>query len=295
MPPRPADMPPALSDLLDLMDLEYIEENIFRGGNRNLGSRRVFGGQVLAQALVAARRTVDEDREAHSVHAYFILPGDIGAPIVYDVDRIRDGGSFTTRRIRAIQHGRPIFNLSMSFHRPEEGHEHQDPMPTGYPGPDELPDELDLLRQEADRFPEAIRPIVLQDRPFHFRPIDPVTLFDPEPRPARRAAWFKTTAPLPDDLATHQALLAYASDHGFLPTALRPHGLSWVQRDMQVASLDHTLWFHRPFRVDEWLLYVDESPSAYGARGFIRGAIYQADGTLVASAAQEGLMRQRKG
>jgi len=287
-------MKAALRDLLSLIDLEYIEENIYRGQNRNLGSKRVFGGQVLAQALVAARRTVEAEREAHSLHAYFILPGDIEAPIVYDVDRIRDGGSFTTRRVRAIQHGRPIFNLSMSFHRPEPGHEHQDPMPHGLPGPEGLRDELDLLREQADRFPEHIRPLVLQERPFRFRPLDPVSLFGPEQREPRRAVWFRAADQLGDDLATHQALLAYASDHGLLPTALRPHGLSWVQREMQVASLDHVLWFHRPFRVDEWMLYVNDSPSAGGARGFTRGAVYQEDGTLVASVAQEGLMRYRE-
>lgn len=286
-------MRPALRALLDLLDLEYIEENIYRGQNRNLGSKRVFGGQVLAQALVAARRTVDPERVAHSLHAYFILPGDIEVPIVYDVDRIRDGGSFTTRRVRAIQHGRPIFNLSMSFHRPEPGHEHQDPMPTGLPGPEELPDELDLLREQAEFFPEDVRPIVLQERPFEFRPVDPVRLFHPERREPRRAVWLRATDRIGDDLAVHQALLAYASDHGLLPTALRPHGLSWVQPDMQVASLDHVIWFHRPFRVDEWLLYVNDSPSAAGARGFTRGAVYRRDGTLVASVAQEGLMRQR--
>jgi acyl-CoA thioesterase II len=286
-------MSKALQALIDLLDLEYIEENIFRGRNRFLGSRRVFGGQVLAQALAAARRTVDPERIVHSLHAYFILPGDVEAPIVYDVDRIRDGGSFTTRRIRAIQHGRPIFNMSASFHRPEPGHEHQDPMPEDLPGPDELTDELDLIRGMADRFPPEVRDAVVQDRPFHFRPVDPVSLFEPAKRPPRHAVWFKTVSPLPDDLALHRELLAYASDHGLLPTALRPHGLSWIYPNMQVASLDHTLWFHRPLRMDEWLLYDLESPVATGARGFTRGSIFQQDGTLVASVAQEGLMRVR--
>jgi acyl-CoA thioesterase II len=288
-------MSQALQELIDLLDLEYIEENIFRGRNRFLGSRRVFGGQVLAQALAAARRTVDPERIVHSLHAYFILPGDIETPIVYDVDRIRDGGSFTTRRIRAIQHGRPIFNMSASFHRPEPGHEHQDPMPEDLPGPDDLTDELDLIRGMAEQFPEDIREVVIQERPFHFRPIDPVSLFRPEKRPPSHAVWFKTVAPLPDDPALHRELVAYASDHGLLPTALRPHGLSWIYPNMQVASLDHTLWFHRPLRVDEWLLYVLESPVATGARGFTRGSIFQQDGTMVASVAQEGLMRVREG
>ncbi len=287
-------MDDSLTPMLNLLDLEYIEENIFRGQNRNLGSPRVFGGQVLAQALVAARRTVDEERIAHSVHAYFILPGDIEAPIIYDVDRIRDGGSFTTRRVRAIQHGRPIFNMSASFHRPEPGHEHQDTHPPEVPDPEDLPDELELIRSIADRFPDKVRDAVTQDRPFLVRPIDPVDMFRPAEKPPRNAYWFKTTGPLPDDLATHQALLAYASDHSLLPTALRPHRLSWIYPNMQVASLDHALWMHCPFRADEWLLYVMESPFAGGARGFTRGMIYQRDGSLVASVAQEGLMRLRE-
>jgi acyl-CoA thioesterase II len=287
-------MPPALQAMLDVLDLEYIEENIFRGENRNLGSRRVFGGQVLAQALVAANRTVEPERVAHSLHAYFILPGDIEAPIVYDVDRIRDGGSFTTRRVRAIQHGRPIFNMSASYHRPEEGHEHQSITPPDVPGPDDLPDEIDLIRGIADRFPEQVRGAVTQDRPFHVRPVDPVDLFRPEEREPRHAYWLKTVGPLPDDPAVHRALLAYASDHGLLPTALRPHRLTWIHPNMQVASLDHVVWFHRSFRADEWLLYAMESPTATGARGFTRGSIYTRDGTLVASVAQEGLMRVRE-
>ena len=286
-------MRPALRDLLDLLDLEKIEDNIFRGFNRNLGSKRVFGGQVLAQALVAAARTVEADRVAHSLHAYFILPGDIEAPLVYDVDRIRDGGSFTTRRIRAIQHGAPIFNMSASFQRVETGHEHQTAMPD-VPGPDGLASEISMLRAIADRIPEPLRATYTQDRPFEFRPIDPVNPFAPEPRKPEHAVWFRAVDALPDDLAVHQSLLAYASDHGLLPTALRPHSLSWLQRDLQIASLDHAMWFHRPFRADDWLLYVMESPSAAGARGFTRGSVYTQDGALVASVTQEGLMRLRE-
>ena len=246
---------------------------------------------MLAQALVAAGRTVNDERIAHSLHAYFILPGDIEAPLVYDVDRIRDGGSFTTRRIRAIQHGTPIFNLSASFQRVETGHEHQAPMPD-VPGPDGLTSEIEMLRAIADRIPEPIRATYTQDRPFEFRPVAPVDPFAPERRPHEHAVWFRAVDRLPDDLAVHQSLLAYASDHGLLPTALRPHGLSWLQPDLQIASLDHAMWFHRPFRADEWLLYAMESPSAAGARGFTRGSVYQ-DGALVASVAQEGLMRLR--
>ena len=284
-------MRPALQDLLALLDLERIEENIFRGTNRNLGSRRVFGGQVLAQALVAASRTVEAERPVHSLHAYFILPGDIAAPIVYDVDRIRDGGSFTTRRIRAIQHGRPIFNMSASFHGQESGHEHQEDAPTDLPGPDGLPSEIELLRALADRIPEHLRDVYLQERPFEFRPVDPVSPFAPEAKAPHHAVWFRTVDDLPADDTVHRAVLAYASDHGLLPTALRPHALSWAQPDLQIASLDHALWFHRSFRADRWLLYVTDSPNAAGARGFTRGSVYQ-NGALVASVAQEGLMRQ---
>lgn len=285
-------MSAALDALLALFDLERIEENIFRGENRNVGSRRVFGGQVLAQALTAAARTVEPERIAHSVHAYFILPGDLAAPIVYDVDRIRDGGSFTTRRVRAIQHGRPIFNLSASFHIEEPGAEHQTDAPAGLPGPDALPSELDLLHAVAHLIPEELRPVLTQERPFDFRPADPVNPLAPEPKPPRHAVWLRTVADLPDDPTTHRACLAYASDHGLLQVALRPHALSWLHPDVQVASLDHALWFHRPFRADRWLLYTMDSPTAAGARGFTRGAVYQ-DGRLVASVAQEGLMRQR--
>lgn len=288
----------ALDALLALFDLERIEENIYRGENRNIGSRRVFGGQVLAQALTAAARTVEAERIAHSVHAYFILPGDLGAPIVYDVDRIRDGGSFTTRRVRAIQHGRPIFNLSASFHRDEAGPEHQaEPGagggPEGVPGPDGLPSEIELLHAIAHLIPEPLRAVLTQERPFEFRPTDPVNPFAPEPKAPQHAYWLRARGELPDVPAMHRACLAYVSDHGLLPVALRPHAFSWLEPDVQVTSLDHALWFHRPFRVDRWLLYTMESPTAAGARGFVRGSVYQ-EGRLVASVAQEGLMRQRK-
>ncbi|MEM1044044.1 MAG: acyl-CoA thioesterase II [Bacteroidota bacterium] len=284
-------MRPALDALLGVLDLEYIEENIFRGTNRNLGSKRVFGGQVLAQALVAAYRTLEVERVLHSLHAYFILPGDIEAPLVYDVDRIRDGGSFTTRRVRAIQHGAPIFNMSASFQRAETGKEHQTARPD-LPGPDGLTSEIDRVRAVADRIPEPLRAPYTQDRPFEFRPVDPVDAFEPEARPPHHAIWLRAVDRLPDDPAVHQSLLAYASDHGLLLTALRPHRLSFLQPDLQLASLDHAMWFHHPFRADEWLLYVLDSPSASGGRGFTRGAVYQGD-TLVASVVQEGLMRLR--
>jgi len=282
-------------DLLDLLDLEPIEQNIYRGRNRDIGTGRVFGGQVLSQALVAARRTVDDDdppREAHSLHAYFILAGDLKAPIVYFVDTLRDGGSFTTRRVTAIQHGRAIFNLSASFHRAEEGIEHQAEAPEA-PDPETLTPELDRIRARAHLIPEEVRGVLTQDRPLDFRPVDPPDLLDPEPASPLRRAWVKTTGPLPDDPLIHQATLAYASDYGLLATVLQPHGLTVRDPRLQVASLDHALWFHRPFRMDEWLLYEVDSPVAAGARGFARGRVFTREGVLVASSAQEGLTRVR--
>ena len=281
-----------IEELLALLDLEPLEVNIYRGRNRDIGTGRVFGGQVMAQALVAARRTVDQPREAHSLHGYFILPGDLSAPIVYFVDRLRDGGSFTTRRVTAIQHGRAIFNLSASFHVAEDGREHQAPMPEA-PDPDTLAPELALIREMAERIPESLRPVLTQDRPIDFRPVAPVDPFRAEQRRPERRVWLKALGHLPDDPLVHQAVLAYASDHGLLPTALLPHGIAFRSPGLQMASLDHALWFHRPFRADEWLLYVMDSPTAAGARGFTRGAVYTREGSLVASVAQEGLIRER--
>lgn len=285
-------MESTIDELLALLALEPLEVNIYRGRNRDLGTGRVFGGQVFAQALVAARRTVEDQREAHSVHGYFILPGDLAAPIVYFVDRLRDGNSFTTRRVTAIQHGQAIFNLSASFHKDEPGLEHQNTMPE-VPAPEELAPELELIREMADRIPESLRPVLTQDRPLDFRPVVPSDPFRAQKRPPIRHVWFRAVAPLPDDRITHQAVLAYASDYGLLPTALQPHGVPFRSRELQLASLDHALWMHRPFRADDWLLYAVESPAAGGARGFVRGSIYTRDGTLVASVAQEGLMRLR--
>jgi acyl-CoA thioesterase II len=279
-----------VKDLLQLIDLEPIEHNIYRGHNRDIGSGRVFGGQVLAQALVAAQRTVEEGRVAHSLHGYFILPGDLEIPIVYFVDRLRDGRSFTTRRVTAIQHGRAIFNLSASFHVEESGLEHQLDPPEA-PEPESLVPELDRIRAVADRIPSDVRGVLTQDRPVDFRVVDPPDLFDPPPHPPRRQMWFRAMGPVPDELLLHQAVLAYASDYGLLSTVLQPHGLTTRSAGMQVASLDHALWFHRPLRVDDWLLYCMDSPAAAGARGFARGSIFTRDGVLVASSAQEGLTR----
>jgi acyl-CoA thioesterase-2 len=281
-----------LTELLELLDLEPLEVNIYRGRNRDIGSTRVFGGQVFAQALVAARRTVDEAREAHSVHGYFILPGDLSAPIVYFVDRLRDGTSFATRRVTAIQHGQAIFNLSASFHRVESGLEHQLDMPD-VPPPDSLPSELSLIRGIADRIPERYRATWTQDRPIDFRPIDPVDLFIPEVRAPLRRFWFRAQGEMPDEPLLHQAVLAYASDYSLITTALLPHGVPFRAPALQLASLDHALWLHRPFRADEWLLYSIDSPVSHSARAFARGSIFTQSGELVASVAQEGLVRLR--
>ena len=287
-------MDSTLKALLELLDLEQIEENIYRGQNRDIGSGRVYGGQVLAQALVAAQRTVEPERRPHSMHGYFILPGDVAAPIVYFVDRLRDGKSFTTRQVTGIQHGRAIFNLSASFQIDEPGPEHQSTMPDA-PPPENLAREIDLIRARADRLPDSLRQVLTQDRPIDFRPARPVDPFAPEDREPFRLLWLKAESSMGDDLIEHMAVLAYASDYGLLGTALLPHGLTFQRPNFQAASLDHSLWFHRPFRVDDWLLYVMDSPSASGARGFSRGSIYTRDGRLVASTAQEGLTRVRGG
>ncbi len=277
-------------DLLHLLDLEPIEVNIYRGQNRDIGTGRVFGGQVLAQGLVAARRTVEEDRDAHSVHGYFILPGDLDAPIVYFVERLRDGKSFATRRVTAIQHGRAIFNMSASFQVREPGPEHQEQMPA-VPPPEAVEPELDLIRGIAERIPESLRPVLTQDRPLDFRVVDPVDPFRPAPRPPFRYMWVRVNGEMPDETLANQAVLAYASDYGLLATALLPHGLSIRQRGVQVATLDHTIWFHRPFHMDDFMLIAMDSPAAHGARGFARASIFTRDGRLVASLAQEGLTR----
>lgn len=281
------------TDLVALLELEPIEHNIYRGQNRDIGTGRLYGGQVLAQALVAAQRTVQEGRPVHSMHGYFILAGDLDVPVVYFVDRLRDGGSFSTRRVTAIQHGNAIFTLSASFHSPEEGMEHDAAMPDA-PAPEELTPELEVIREHADEIPEALRPVLTQDRPLDFRIIDQDDPFDASPRPPRRAFWVRTVGDLGDDLLAHQMVLAYASDYGLLGAALNPHGVSFRNPTLQIASLDHSIWFHRPFRIDDWLLYVSESPVAAGARGFARGTFYTRDGRLVASTAQEGLMRRRR-
>jgi len=280
----------ALTRLLALLDLEKIEENIFRGVSPPERVQRVFGGQVLAQALVAATRTVDSQRPCHSFHAYFLRPGDPKVPILYEVDRSRDGGSFTSRRVVAIQHGEQIFTLAASFQTIESGFEHQSQMPVA-PDPEGLEDDQQVLLRNPELKPE-MREWVARERPFETRSVLGRGLGDRPARPAVDHIWLKTRGALPDDADIHRALLAFVSDMSLLDTALLPHGKS-IFSNVQVASLDHAMWFHRPFRADEWLLYVQDSPSASGARGFNRGAIYTRDGTLVASVAQEGLIRPR--
>ncbi len=282
-----------VQEVLDLLDLEKIEENIFRGMSPKDRVQRVFGGQVLGQALVAAARTV-EGRVCHSLHAYFLRAGDPKVPILYEVDRSRDGSSFTSRRVVAIQHGRPIFTLEASFQVDEPGYEHAFPMPD-VPAPETLPTEEELRAKVVDRLPEEVRAWVSRPRPIETRPVDPRDYFSPDKRPPHEMLWIRATGVLPDDLALHQCVLAYASDMSLLDTGLLPHGIGWFDNKVQMASLDHAMWFHRPFRADDWLLYVQDSPSASGARGINRGLMYARDGRLVASVAQEGLMRPRNG
>ena len=246
---------------------------------------------MLAQALVAARRTIPQaDREAHSLHAYFILEGDLAEPVTYFVDILRDGRSFVTRNVSALQHGRTIFTLSASFHRTESGLAHQLPMPD-VPPPEELRPDLEVLREEAHRIPQRLRPVLTQDRPVDFRSVLEYRPFDPRPVPPVQRMWVRTMGALGDAAVQHQAALAYASDYGVLATALRPHGRHVRDPGLMVASLDHSIWFHRPFRADEWLLYSMDSPVTHGGRGFARGTFFTRDGTLVASVAQEGLLR----
>jgi acyl-CoA thioesterase-2 len=283
-----------LEQLVAQLALEKIEESLFRGQSQDLGWGTVFGGQVLGQALSAAVQTVPRERHVHSLHAYFLRPGDVTRPIVYDVDRIRDGGSFTTRRVRAIQNGHPIFNMSASFQVLEEGFDHQDAMPE-VPAPETLPTEQERVAKNAHLLPEPMRERALAVRPFELRAIDldDEDLFGHTPKPPQRAVWLRTIEKLPDDPALHCYLLAYASDYSFVTTSLLPHGVTWMTPGMQVASLDHAMWFHEPFRVDDWLLHVIDSPAARGGRGLVRGRVFTRAGRLVASTAQEGLIRQK--
>jgi acyl-CoA thioesterase-2 len=282
----------AVQTMLDVLNLEQLEVNLFRGRSPQDRWQRVFGGQVIGQALVAACRTV-EGRTPHSMHAYFLIGGDPKVPIIYEVDRIRDGKSFTTRRVVAIQHGQAIFTLMVSFHNDEAGLEHQAEMPE-VPPPEDLPSEAQIKATILPNMPEAVQRYYRSERPIELRPVEYGRYLGKKSENGKFNVWIRATGKLPDDPAIHQCVLAYASDMSLLDTTLVPHGRSLFEKDLMGASLDHALWLHRPFRADDWLLYAQESPSMIGSRGFARGLIFRRDGALVASVAQEGLVRIRR-
>ncbi|MAK91997.1 MAG: acyl-CoA thioesterase II [Oleibacter sp.] len=286
-------MSDVLEELLDLLALEAIGVNRFRGRSQDLGFRQLFGGQVLGQSLSAAIQTLpDENWLPHSLHAYFLRPGTVQDSVEFEVDIVRDGRSFCTRRVSASQKGKAILTMMCSFQRPEQGFEHMDPMPD-VQGPEGIASQLDLARKYRDYFPERVRDIYTADKPIEMRVIDPVNMFAPKVTEPTKYVWMKADAKMPDNPDQHFTMLTYSTDFNLITTALHPHAVSVGQKDMQVASLDHSLWFHRPFRMDEWLLYVIDSPNASGGRGLCRGKIYNQQGDLVASVAQEGLIRKR--
>lgn len=279
-----------ITELVSLLQLERLEDNLFRGQSRDIGTRFVFGGQVLGQALSAAQQTVDDDRVSHSLHAYFLKAGDTEAPIVYSVERTRDGGTFSVRRVTAIQHGQTIFNASFSFQLPETGFEHQTSMPE-VPGPDDVQPPAPLSEQQLERLPAKLQRWLRRTGPFEFRPVYARDELNPGKLPPYNQVWFRFVEKAPDSPAMHRAMLAYASDFHLVGTATFPHGISFLQSNLQMASLDHALWFHRPFKIDEWLLYSCDSPTAQGGRGLARGQFFDLRGNLIASTAQEGLIR----
>ncbi len=282
-----------VSELIELLQLERLEVNLFRGQSHSVGSGRVFGGQVMAQALSAAMQTVPDDRFVHSLHSYFLLPGDLNVPIVFEVERTRDGGSFTTRRVKAIQHGQAIFFLAASFQLAQDGYEHQMEMPR-VSKPDDLPSWEGMAKQFGDIIPPNLKRMLDVQRPIEFRPVEFINPLAKEKYDPVRHVWMKARGEMPEDRRLHDLVLAYTSDYNLLTTALLPHGLAADFSSLTLASIDHAMWFHRPFRIDEWLLYALDSPSASGARGFTRGKIFTLEGELVASVAQEGLMRPRR-
>jgi acyl-CoA thioesterase-2 len=289
---RPSEPSSALQELLATLDLEKLEENLYRGTSPQVGWQRVFGGQVVAQALVAAQRTVDADRFVHSLHAYFVRPGDPSVPILYQVERIRDGSSFATRQVLAIQHGKAIFTLSASFQLDEEGYDHQIVMPT-VTDPEKLMGEREFKETFLAQAPEAVRRYWMRERPIEVRPTSLLHYLTKDKLEPRQDVWVRALGQVPDDRNIQAAVLAYISDMTLLDASLYPHGTSIFDPSMQVASLDHAMWFHRPVSFDDWLLYTQDSPSAGGARGMTRGSIYSRSGTLIASVAQEGLIRKR--
>ncbi|MEC5318012.1 acyl-CoA thioesterase II [Brenneria populi subsp. brevivirga] len=284
-------MSQALQDLLALLNLEKIEEGLFRGQSDDLGLRQVFGGQVVSQAMSAAKQTVPEDRRIHSFHSYFLLPGDSRKAIIYDVENLRDGNSFSARRVKAVQNGKPIFYMTASFQSQEAGFEHQNVMPVVTP-PEALRSEQDIAQSMAHALPPQFRDKFTRPRPIEFRPVRFYNPLKGEVAEPLRHVWCRANGPLPDDERLHQYLLGYTSDCHFLLTALQPHGVGFLDPGMQVATIDHSMWFHRPFRLDDWLLYAVESTSASGARGFVRGQFYTREGVLVASSVQEGVIRR---
>ncbi len=283
-------MSKVLNELVELLQLERIETKLFRGQSQDLGFPQLFGGQVIGQALSAAKQTIEPERVCHSFHSYFLLPGDSKNPVVYDVEIIRDGRSIASRRVKAIQHGRTIFYMTASFHFPHEGFDHQASMPNVTP-PDSLPSELEIARQYQEYIPDHLRARFTCDKPIEMRPVEFHNPLKPEKSAPKKHIWMKAAGSLPDDPRIHKYLLAYASDFGFLPTATQPHGVSYLTPKFQMATIDHSMWFHRDFRFDDWLLYEMESPSASGQRGFVLGKIYDKNGKLCASSAQEGVLR----
>ncbi|PAR39764.1 acyl-CoA thioesterase II [Vibrio metoecus] len=279
-----------LDELLSLLQLEKLEEGLYRGASENLGLPQVYGGQVIGQALSAARYTVESDRTVHSFHSYFLYPGDPEKPIIYDVENLRDGRSFSTRRVKAIQNGRPIFYLTASYHGDAPGFEHQKTMPE-VPGPENFASESELAAQIAHFLPEKLQKAFCGEKPIEMRPVTVINPLKPQKAEPKQYLWIRANGNMPDDQLIHQYLLAYASDWGFLVTALHPHGVSLMTPKFQVATIDHSIWFHRPFKMDDWLLYAIESPTASNTRGLVRGEIYDRQGNLVATAVQEGVMR----
>lgn len=282
-----------LNDLLGQLSLEKLEENLFRGESQDLGLGLVFGGQVMGQAISAAKETVLEDLRVHSFHSYFLLKGNTEQPIVYDVERIRDGKSLSTRRIKAVQNGKAIFYMTASFKAEEKGFEHQDPMPDA-PPPEELISEQEMALIHSDLLPDFICKKLVAEKPIEMRPVTLINPADPDIEEPKRLIWLKANGKMPDDPSIHRYLLAYASDFNFLPTALQPHGVSYFTEGMQAVTVDHSMWFHNDFHMDDWLLYVVESPVASDGRGLVRGQFFTREGKLVASSIQEGLIRKRK-
>ncbi|MBY6186914.1 acyl-CoA thioesterase II [Marinobacter hydrocarbonoclasticus] len=286
-------MSDTLNRLLGILSVEQLEDGLYRGQTLDLGFGHLFGGQVLGQALSAAKETVAEERSVHSFHSYFLRPGDLSRPVVYEVESLRDGGSFSARRVSAIQHGRPIFYMTASFQGEEPGFEHQDAMPQ-VPGPEGLPNQHDLAKVLADKLPKSLMERYLDNAAIEMRLVEQIDPFRPKATEPKRYVWMRTQGKLPDDPRLHRYLLAYASDFNFLVTALQPHGLSWMDPRLKVATIDHAMWYHRPFRFDEWVLYAIDSPNATNSRGLVRGQFFNQNGELIASAVQEGLMRQQE-